>query len=267
MPLTETGVRRLGFSLIKPDLPDIQTIDRDVIVEAPIAIEYNGIGYAVMMGTPIDLTDFAIGFSLSEQLVDTASQIQSIAVHHAEQGWIIRIQLPPVKINKVVDRARQRVSESSCGLCGMDNLDEVMRPLAAVTAGSVPSKISIFKALDGLRSHQVLNARTGACHAAAYCNADGSIQLTREDVGRHNAFDKLLGAMTQMGLAASGGFVMLTARCSFELVQKAIIANCQALVTVSAATTLAIETAERHGLPLISLARPDGVLGAPNCAE
>jgi FdhD protein len=267
MPHTETGVRRLGFSLIKPDLPDIQSIDRDVIVEAPIAIEYNGIGYAVMMGTPIDLTDFAIGFSLSEQLVDTASQIQSIAVHHAEQGWIIRIQLPPVKINKVVDRARQRVSESSCGLCGMDNLDEVMRPLAAVTASSVPSKISIFKALDGLRSYQVLNARTGACHAAAYCNADGNIQLTREDVGRHNAFDKLLGAMAQMGLVASGGFVMLTARCSFELVQKAIIANCQALVTVSAATTLAIETAERHGLPLISLARPDGVLGAPNCAE
>jgi FdhD protein len=264
MPHTETGVRRLGFSLIKPNCPDVQTIDRDVIVETPIAIEYNGIGYAVMMGTPIDLTDFAIGFSLSEQLVETASQIQSIAVHRAEQGWIIRIQLPPDKISKIIDRARQRVSESSCGLCGMDNLDEVMRPLAAVTAGSSPSKIAIFGALEGLRRHQVLNARTGACHAAAYCNAQGDIQLTREDVGRHNAFDKLLGAMAQTGLAASDGFVMLTARCSFELVQKAIIANCQALVTVSAATNLAIATAERHGLPLISLARPDGVLGALN---
>jgi FdhD protein len=264
MPHTETGVRRLGFSLIKPDGPDVQAIDRDVIVEAPIAIEYNGIGYAVMMGTPIDLTDFAIGFSLSEQLVETAAQIQSIAVHQSEHGWIMRIQLPPDKISKVIDRARQRVSESSCGLCGMDNLDEVMRPLAAVTAGLSPSKTAVFNALEGLRNHQVLNARTGACHAAAYCNAQGAIQLTREDVGRHNAFDKLLGAMAQLGLAASDGFVVLTARCSFELVQKAIIANCQALVTVSAATNLAIATAERYGLPLISLARSDGVLGALN---
>jgi FdhD protein len=262
MPSAETGSKQLRFSVLKPNGKTAQTIKRATIIEAPISIEYNGIGYAVMMATPMDLTDYAIGFSLSEQLIDDPVQIVAIDCHQSDKGWLVRIQLPPDKIDKVVDRARQRVSESSCGLCGMDNLDAVMRPLHPVTAQLDIAKDAVFAAMADLRDHQTLNAATGASHAAAFCNATGVILLVREDVGRHNALDKLIGALAQAGLSASEGFMLLTARCSFELVQKAIIANCPYLVTISAATDLAIATAQQHGLSLVSLARPDSALAA-----
>lgn len=236
--------------------------ERAIIIETPIAIEFNGIGYAVMMATPIDLYDFAIGFCLSEQLIDNAAQVLAIDTHQAGTGWVLRIQLPPEKLQKVVARARQRVSESSCGLCGMDNLDEVMRPLPDVTAQIDVSNTAVFAALAALRAHQKLNAETGAAHAAAFCAPDGSILMTREDVGRHNALDKLIGALASARMDVSAGFILLTARCSFELAQKAILANCGVLVTISAATDLAINIAAKHKLRLISLARPDGALCA-----
>ncbi len=260
MPPADVGTKRFSFNVLTPEGGSPDVIDRSIIIEAPIAIEYNGIGYAVMMATPIDLVDFGIGFSLSEQLIDDASQIEAISFHHAENGWVLRIQLAQEKVGKIVDRARQRVSESSCGLCGMENLDEVMRPLPLVTAKLEVTRDAIFSALEALRDHQTLNAETGACHAAAFCSADGSIRLAREDVGRHNALDKLLGAMAQGDIAASEGFILLTARCSFELAQKAILANCSLLVTISAATDLAIESAAKHNLSLISLARRDSAL-------
>jgi FdhD protein len=262
MPTAETGAKQLRFSVLKPTAETNETIERATIIEAPISIEYNGIGYAVMMATPIDLSDYAIGFSLSEQLIDELSQIVAVDCHQSDKGWLVRIQLPPDKIEKIIDRARQRVSESSCGLCGMDNLDAVMRPLPPVTAQLDLSKDAVFTAMASLRAHQTLNAATGASHAAAFCDPSGAILLAREDVGRHNALDKLIGALAQAGLSASDGFMLLTARCSFELVQKAIIANCPYLVTISAATDLAITTAQQHGLSLISLARPDSALAA-----
>ena len=151
---------------------------RALAIEAPVAIEYNGIGYAVMMATPADLDDFAIGFSLSEQLIERSEQILAIDAHQAEMGWILRIQIPPEKAEKVIARARQRVSESSCGLCGMDNLDEVMRPLPRVTAQIEVDDTAVFAALSALRAHQILNAATGASHAAAFCAPDGSILMT-----------------------------------------------------------------------------------------
>jgi FdhD protein len=262
MTAPEQGWTEFSFALLRPDRGPATRLDRKLIREAPIAIEYNGIGYAVMMATPIELDDFVIGFSLSEQLVASAEDIQSIATHRAEKGWIVRVQLPAQKAEKVYARARQRVSESSCGLCGMDNLDEVMRELPAVTARLELEKGAVFAALNSLRSHQHLNAATGAAHAAAFCAPDGKIMLMREDVGRHNALDKLLGAIARLGGTASSGFILLTARCSFELVQKAILANCPALVTISAASDLAAETAARNGLHLISLARQDSALSA-----
>jgi FdhD protein len=258
----ETGSTRFSFSVLRPDGGQAEQLDRQLISEVPVAIEYNGIGYAVMMATPLDLEDFAIGFSLSEQLIDSAAEIAAIDCHRAEKGWIMRIQLPPDRAEKVYARARQRVSESSCGLCGMDNLDEVMRDLPRVTAQLAVSDSAIFSALAALREHQKLNAETGASHAAAFCAPDGSIQIVREDVGRHNALDKLIGAIARSGQKASEGFLLLTARCSFELVQKAILANCPMLVTISAATDLAATTAATHGLRLVSLARPDSALSA-----
>ncbi|MFM2410868.1 MAG: hypothetical protein RL481_1696 [Pseudomonadota bacterium] len=262
MPPPESGSRPFRFSVLKPEGNATEHLDRPLISEVPVAIEYNGIGYAVMMATPIDLEDFAVGFSLSEQLIEKASDIASFNAHRAEKGWIVRMQLPHEKAEKVYARARQRVSESSCGLCGMDNLDEVMRELPAITAQLEVPDDAIFAALSALREHQQLNAATGASHAAAYCAADGSILIVREDVGRHNALDKVIGAIAKTGGTAANGFLLLTARCSFELVQKAILANCPMLVTISAATDLAADTAVQHGLRLISLARPDSALSA-----
>ncbi len=261
MPI-ETGSTGFNFSVLRPKAAGIETVQRQLISETPIAIEYNGIGYAVMMATPIDLEDFAVGFSLSEHLIDNAAQIEAIDCHRSEKGWIVRIQLPPERAEKVYARARQRVSESSCGLCGMDNLDEVMRELPRVTAKVDFPDATIFSALSALREHQMLNAATGASHAAAFCKSDGAIQIVREDVGRHNALDKLIGAIARSGETAQTGFLLLTARCSFELVQKAILANCPMLVTISAATDLAATTAAAHGLRLVSLARPDSALSA-----
>ena len=258
----ESGSCLVRFAVLKPDAHPPESTQRPVILEAPIAIEYNGIGYAVMMATPTDLEDYALGFSLSEQLIDDAAQILALDIHEAGQGWIVRVQLPPDRIKKVIDRARQRVSEGSCGLCGMDNLDEVMRPLPPVIARVDVTPDAIFAALDSLRTHQPLNRATGAAHAAAFCNLDGTIIMAREDVGRHNALDKLLGGLARAKIPAAGGFLLLTARCSFELTQKAIIANCPLLVTISAATDLAITLAAQHGLQLVSLARPDGALAA-----
>lgn len=260
MARPEAGSARFRFSVWKPGDEANGDTERALVTETPIAIEYNGIGYAVMMATPINLDDFAIGFSLSEGLIDSPHQILSIDREATTLGWVLRVHLPSSKAQKVIERARQRVSESSCGLCGMDNLDEVMRPLPRVTAAIELQKVAIFSALKTLRAHQPLSVATGASHAAAFCAPDGKILMVREDVGRHNALDKLLGALAAKSLFASSGFILLTARCSFELVQKTILANCPVLVTISAATDLAITTAANHNLTLISLARPDGVL-------
>jgi FdhD protein len=258
----EQGAKPIRFAVLKPDHGSPEAIVRAVISEAPIAIEYNGIGYAVMMATPIDLADYAVGFSLSEGLIERPDDILALDVHQSELGWILRIQLPQKNAEKVVARARQRVSESSCGLCGMDNLEEVMRPLPPVTAQIAVADAAIFLALSALRSHQTLNADTGAAHAAAFCAPDGAILMTREDVGRHNALDKLIGALARAGIDISAGFIILTARCSLELVQKTILANCPMLVTISAATDLAIHIAQKSGLRLISLARADSARAA-----
>jgi FdhD protein len=256
------GAKSLRFAVLTSGDGSSEIINRPIIAEAPIAIEYNGIGYAVMMATPIDLEDYAVGFSLSEGLITHPEDILALDAHRSELGWILRIQVPQKNAEKVFARARQRVSESSCGLCGMDNLEEVMRPLPPVTAHIAVADAAIFSALSALRSHQTLNADTGSAHAAAFCAPDGSILMTREDVGRHNALDKLIGALARADINISTGFIVLTARCSLELVQKTILANCPMLVTISAATDLAIHIAEKSGLRLVSLARADSALAA-----
>jgi FdhD protein len=239
---------------------DRKILSRQVAVEAPIAIEFNGIGYAVMMATPHDLEDFAVGFALSERLVESADDIQSIDIHRMPDGIILRVQLPGANATRVVDRIRHRVSDSSCGLCGIENLEHAIRPLPPVTCPQPLSDSAIFAALGMLRDHQPLNLATGAVHAAARCAADGSILDVREDVGRHNAFDKLVGAMARSGALWGNGFALLSSRCSYELVEKAALAGCPTLVTISAATDLAIARARSCGLGLVILARSDAIL-------
>lgn len=238
-------------------------VARELPTEAPVAIEINGVGYAVMMATPADLEDYALGFCLSEQLIGSpAGFVGASAAEVASGGWMLRISLVADDAGPLLERARLRLSEGSCGLCGIESLEQVLRPLPPVSARLEVADAAIFRALEALPARQVLGARTRAVHAAAFCAADGEIVAVREDVGRHNAFDKLLGALAREGRQVAEGFVLLTARCSFELVQKAIIAGCPVLVTVSAPTTLAVEQARAAGLRLVSLARSDSFLDA-----
>lgn len=236
--------------------------ERAIADEVPVAVSVSGFGYAVMMATPADLEDFAWGFAWSERLIDRAAQVERVSVRQEARGILLDIWLAGECRNRVLERVRHRVGESSCGLCGIENLDQALRPLPPVgPPPSIPSE-AIFAALEALRDHQPLNAATGAVHAAAYAAIDGGIVAAREDVGRHNAFDKLIGHGLRHDLALGEGFALLTSRCSFELVEKAALAGVRLLVTISAPTALAIDRAEACGLTLIALARADEMLVA-----
>jgi FdhD protein len=237
-----------------------RAISRDWVPEAPVALEFNGLSYAVMMATPADLEDFACGFALGEGLAATISDISDIAIAEVEHGWIVRAQLAGLGIDKLTERVRSRVAESSCGLCGIENLAEVTRPLPPVFPHAAIAPAAIQAALAALRPLQTLGARTGAAHAATFCDASGQIAALREDVGRHNAMDKLVGAMARRGGQLNQGFVLSTARCSYEIVEKAVRAGATTLVCVSLPTSLAVERAAAAGLSLWALARDDNVL-------
>ena len=244
---------------VKPD-GTRRAITRAWVPEAPVALEFNGLSYAVMMASPQDLDDFATGFALSEGLATTAADISDIAIAEVELGWIVRASLAGLGIDKLEDRVRRRAAESSCGLCGIENLAEVARPLPAVPPHDPIAPDAIFAVLAALREQQPLGAATGAAHAAAHCRQDGSITAVREDVGRHNALDKLIGAMARASQPLAPGFVLSTARCSYEIVEKAVRAGATTLVCISLPTSLAAERAEAAGLSLWALAREDSVL-------
>lgn len=238
------------------------TATRAVAVEAPVAIEVNGLGYAVLMATPADLTDLAHGFAQAERLIERAGEVIDLDVHETADGTILRLTLAAAGAARAAERVRHRVSESSCGLCGIENLAQAVRPLPRLPASPPIADRAIFAALAALSEHQPLSRATGAVHAAAMCEADGTIALVREDVGRHNAFDKLIGAAMRRGQSWSDRFALLTSRCSYELVEKAVLAGCPTLVTISAPTTLALDRARAAGLRLVVLARADAVLAA-----
>lgn len=235
-------------------------VTRAVAVEVPIAIEINGIGYAVMMATPADLVDFGYGFVWSERLVDARDEIMSVEHLEGEVGHRLSIRLVAERTERLLERFRHRVSDSSCGMCGIESLEQAMRPLPVVPVVEPIAEAAVFRALGALRNWQPLNAATGAVHAAARCGADGRIIDAREDVGRHNAFDKLIGAMLRADAHWGDGFALVSSRCSYELVEKAALSGCSTLVTISAPTTLAVERAGAAGVRLIVLARADAVL-------
>ncbi|GAA0320309.1 formate dehydrogenase accessory sulfurtransferase FdhD [Sphingomonas oligophenolica] len=259
--MNETG-KPVDFARIAPD-GEKSEISRSVAVEAPISIEFNGIGYAVMMASPAELEDFATGFALSERLVGDAGDILAIDHHVSDTGHILRVTLAQTRTEALLGRVRHRVSDSSCGLCGIENLEQALRPLPRISATSDAGDAAIFTALARLGDLQPLNRETGSVHAAALCSADGAVLLVREDIGRHNAFDKLIGAMARTGRGWAGGFALLSSRCSYELVEKAALAGCPLLVTISAPTSLAIERARAAGIRLVVLARPDAMLAVP----
>jgi len=236
------------------------SVIRDWVAEAPVALEFNGLSYAVMMATPADLEDFITGFALTEGLAASASDVCDVSVVETPVGWIARAALSGPGAERLGERARMRVAESSCGLCGIENLEALARPLPPVARHPAIAGAAIFRALAALRPAQALNRATGAAHAAALCASDGELLCLREDVGRHNALDKLVGALARQGAALSNGFVLSTARCSYEIVEKAVRAGATTLVTVSLPTSLAVDRACAAGLSLWALARSDSVL-------
>ncbi len=237
-----------------------RAVQRDWVPEAPVALEFNGLSYAVMMASPRELDDFATGFALAEGLAAHAAEVTSIAASKVPDGWIVRARLSGLGVEKLTERVRTRVAESSCGLCGIDNLKEVARPLPPVAAHTRIEPAAVFAALSALAPLQTLGRATGAAHAAAWSDPSGMIGCLREDVGRHNALDKLIGAMARAGKPLAPGFVLSTARCSYEIVEKAVRCGAATLVTVSLPTSLAVERAKSAGLSLWVLARDDSVL-------
>lgn len=234
---------------------------RAIPVETPIAIEINGIAYAVMMATPTDLEDFTVGFVLSEGLAE-ADEIGPVEINAVaeNEGFVARVNLPAARAAPLMERARRRLGDSSCGMCGVESIEVALRPLPRLGATCRVTPQAIQSALEALASAQPLGALTFATHAAAFAREDGALMLVREDVGRHNALDKLIGALSRAGEDAARGFIVMTSRCSYELVEKTVRARCPLLVTISAPTDLAVRRAQAAGLALAVVARDDTML-------
>ncbi len=233
---------------------------RDVPVETAVNVVYDGKPFAVMMTTPQDLEDFAYGFSLTEGIVQRAADIERVSFRAQDNGIELLVALTPDAAPRVIDRTRSTSGRTGCGICGIDQLDAL--PMATVTTRTASSVdlSSIKRGLDSLDRAQLLNRRTHAVHAAAWCAPNGDIVAVREDVGRHNALDKLIGALLRAGRDANDGFLIITSRCSFEMVEKAAVFGARTIVAISAPTSLAVERAVLHGMTLLAIARHDSAL-------
>jgi FdhD protein len=228
--------------------------------EVPVAMVFNGLSHAVMLATPLDLEDLALGFGLSEGLLAHRGELYGVEVEPAEQGINLQLEVSSACFARLKERRRNLAGRTGCGLCGSESLEQVCLPLPPLAGSlSVPSW-AIARALRALRQAQALQQTTGAVHAAAWCSPEGEALLVREDIGRHNALDKLIGAMVSARQDPTQGFLCVTSRASFEMVQKAVMAGVSTLVAVSAPTELARRIADRAGLCLVGFARGDDLV-------
>ena len=239
--------------------------EREVAEEIPIALVYNGISHVVLMATPQDYFDLAVGFSISEGIIADATEIMRMACQQSKLGIEIHIDILARRLHDLQQRKRNAVGATGCGLCGIESLQQlemgVVRQKPQVTA-PISAKY-IFQAFSDMDQQQILNQRSHSLHAAAFANRAGEVKILREDVGRHNALDKLIGAMAQFdkgaGIAVSDGFILMTSRCSYELVRKAARIGTGLLATISAPTARALDEANAAEMGLIALARPDAM--------
>jgi FdhD protein len=233
---------------------------REVAEETPVALVYDGVSEAVMMATPADLADFAYGFSLNEGLVRAVDDIAQLDLVANADGIEARMTLSPNRPTGLEARHRSRAGPTGCGLCGIDTLSDALQLRAEIAPGGTltMSAADIHAALASLDGAQPLGARTHAMHAAGFWQPGAGLVALREDVGRHNALDKLAGAMARTGLSGPQGVVVLTSRVSVEMVQKAVVIGSPILVAISAPTALALRTAEAAGLTIVAIARRDG---------
>jgi formate dehydrogenase accessory protein FdhD len=227
--------------------------DDAVVVEAPVALLYNGLPFAVMMATPCDLEDFALGFALSEGIVATPGEFRLVDVVRGEEGVALHAAIPQERYDALAQRRRNIEGRSGCGLCGVEALQDALRPVPRVQPSLTVSPVQIRAALAALAQQQPLNARSGGVHAAGFAHPGGL--LVREDVGRHNALDKLIGALAHARIDARSGFLVITSRASYEIVHKAATAGIGIVVAISAPTDLAIRIADDAGITLAAFAR------------
>lgn len=231
---------------------------RAVPEEVPVAFTYRGCSYAVMMATPDDLDDFAIGFTLTEGLASGPAEIGGVTIRPQADGVVLDIDLAEAAMDRFWDRRRVLAGPSGCGLCGIESIAQALRPVVPVSGARRFTPADIADAVASLPRHQALNRETRAVHAAALWQAGRGIVALREDIGRHNALDKLVGAAAQKAMPLRDNILVLTSRISVELVQKACAAGATTIVAVSAPTALAIRIAEAAGMTLVGIARDDG---------
>lgn len=231
---------------------------RAIAAEIPVSFVYGDLSYAVMMASPADAVDFAYGFSLTEGIIRAPEEIRGVRVSSQEKGLTLDIEIAPGRLREHLSRRRALTGRTSCGLCGVETVEQL--PIAAPLPANAPiATKAVFAALANIEKNQKLNALTHAVHGAAFCARNGSILCLREDVGRHNALDKMIGAVSREKISPRDGFVVVTSRASFEMVEKTAIFGATTLVAISAPTGLAIERAEKLGVTLAAIARPDSV--------
>lgn len=229
--------------------------EANVAEEVPVAFVYSGRPHGVMMCTPSDLEDLAMGFSITERIIDRGSDIRSARAESHRKGIELVIEVGPEVMDRTSERTRVIAGRTGCGLCGVEMIDEAVRPARTVSSRLTVAPEALWRAGEALESRQPLNAETRAVHAAGWASASGDLEVVREDVGRHNAVDKVIGAIVRAGRSFDDGFLVVTSRASFELVQKAAAVGIPILAAVSRPTALAIRIAEESNLTLIGLLR------------
>lgn len=233
-----------------------------VAEEVPVALQYNGISQAVMLATPRDLDDFALGFSLTEGIVDSISEIHDLEIEESAAGLTIALSIGGARFAALKGRRRQLAGRTGCGLCGIDSLERALPRLAPLSQASLSARLTIhavLAAMQALRLHQPLHDESGATHAAGFADGTGRLLCVREDVGRHNALDKLIGAIARAGVRERAGLAVVSSRASHEMIMKTVRADIPMLAAVSGVTQLAIRTADDAGLCLAGFVRGSGL--------
>lgn len=238
------------------DQPAGPAVEDRIAAEVPVALSYNRVSHVVMMATPSDLEDLALGFSLTEGLVGSPADLLEVRVLPREGGIEVAMTIADDWFDRLATRRRNLAGRTGCGLCGAETIEQALRHPEPVAARLRVTAPALQRAVDALERHQPLQADTGAAHGAAWCAPDGRILQLREDVGRHNALDKLIGGLFRAGFDPWAGFALVSSRASYEMVYKTAAAGIELLAAVSAPTTLAVEFAERCGLTLVGFARP-----------
>lgn len=248
-PLSEASIWRLEGGVVTPT--------QDVLIqESPVSLVYNGVSHIVLMATPADLEALALGFSLSEGIIKSPSQLYDVEIIESQQGMIVSMEIASAAFMELKHRRRNMQGRTGCGLCGIENLEAVKPEIASIDYHIQIAPGAIEKALSQFNHMQPLRESTGSVHAAAWATKDGDIKLSFEDVGRHNALDKLIGHAMEHKIDWREGFVVVSSRASYEMVLKSALSGISCLVAVSAPTQFAVDLAKEAGLTLVGFARP-----------